>query len=154
MKIDSASEKATKASCVISQIIAKRIKSFSDAEYAKECSNEVFFFYRNHGCSSPRCTMILFQFVLFRTASHNCPGYWYKCLKLLINVKCWAHLARFPGILALRARSSSSPLCIAWPRNLSCLCSIQQSSLRFCPIFCRTVTLVWNAVYGIRRILR
>ena len=32
----SASEKATKASYVVSQIIAKRMKPFSDAEYIKE----------------------------------------------------------------------------------------------------------------------
>ena len=39
MKMDSASEKATMASYVVFQIIAKRMKSFSHAEYIKECLN-------------------------------------------------------------------------------------------------------------------
>jgi len=39
--MDSVSEQATKASYAISQIIAKRTKPFSDAEYVKECLNAV-----------------------------------------------------------------------------------------------------------------
>jgi len=39
--MDSVSEQATKASYAISQIIAKRAKPFSDAEYVKECLNAV-----------------------------------------------------------------------------------------------------------------
>ena len=41
VKMDSASEKATKASYVVSQKTAKRMKPFSDAECMKECLNAV-----------------------------------------------------------------------------------------------------------------
>ena len=39
VKMDSASEKAIKGSYVVSQIITKRMKPFSDAKYIKECLN-------------------------------------------------------------------------------------------------------------------
>ena len=39
--MDSAFEKATKASYVVSQIIAKRMKPFSDEKHIKECLNAV-----------------------------------------------------------------------------------------------------------------
>ena len=41
MKMNSASEKATKANYVISRIIAKRMKPFFDAECIKKCLNAV-----------------------------------------------------------------------------------------------------------------
>ena len=41
VKIDSAPEKAAKASYVISQIIAKRVKPFTGAEHVKGCLNAV-----------------------------------------------------------------------------------------------------------------
>ena len=41
VKMDSVSEKATKASYVVSQETAKRMKPFSDAECMKECLNAV-----------------------------------------------------------------------------------------------------------------
>ena len=40
-KMDSVLEEANKAICVISQIIAERMKHFPDAEYVKECLNAV-----------------------------------------------------------------------------------------------------------------
>jgi len=110
--------------------------------------------FRYHGWSSPRWTMMFFHCVLLRAVSHKFPGFLHKPLKLWMKVKRWAPLVRFPGILLLRARSSSSSLRITWPKNLSCLCSIQQSSLRSCLILWRTDTLAWYAAHGMRRILR
>jgi len=106
-----------------------------------------------YDCSSPRCTIMFSHCVLLHAVSHNFPWFLHKPLKLLMKVKRWAPLAHFPGILPLRARSSSSPLRITWPKNLSRLCSIQKSSLRSCPILWRTDTLVWCAVHGMQRIL-
>ena len=73
-------------------------------------------------------------FYYYQSPKINFPRFLHKPLKLLMKVKRWALLARFPVILPLRARSSSSPLSVTWPKNLSCLCSIQLSSLRSCPI--------------------
>ena len=72
------------------------------------CARELSLF-RYHGWSSPRCTMMFFDCVLLRAVSHKFPGFLHKPLKLWMKVKRWA-LACFPGILPLRARSSSSPL--------------------------------------------
>jgi len=74
--------------------------------------------------------MVFSHFALLGAASQNFPGFLCKRLKVLMKVKCWASLVRFHGILPLEVISSSSPLRVTWPRNLNCLCSIQQSSLR------------------------
>jgi len=113
-----------------------------------------FCLYVGNGWSSPRCTMMFPHFVLLRSASHNFPGFLYRRSKLLIKVKRWAPLARFHGILPLKARSSSFPFRKTCPKILSCLCSIQQSSLHSCPNIWGTYTLVWSAVHGTQRILR